>query len=298
MSDAGRSTPRAGWVEPSAWRAPGELRDRITAGEFASDRVRNWRASMELILGDLYTVQLGRSVVERLASIIRGNTALQVPNTFFELQLRWYAISTLVTIERDVQGGRKVVSLLRLLEDIARHPEELTRAKFRRLHTGSGERVSGDPGNDLGAFMDGGMVESRYEEFGGEALDVARIHVDVAELKAAAAPIVALRNTLYAHRSADGPALSSITLGDLHAFVDVLDRVIQKYHALLFFTSMMSTTPIDVTDWDEIFRFAWIPTAERNVTVPYVATPALVLKLFEALTPGERADLIKRMLRA
>lgn len=252
---------------------------------------------MELILGDLQTVQLGRAVVERLAEIIRSNPALQHPNTFFELQLRWYAISTLVTIERDVQSGRKVVSLLRLLEEIARHPEELTRAKFRRLHTGSGERVTADPGTDLGGFMDARMVESRYDEFGAEMLDLARLHADVAELKAAAAPIVALRNTAYAHRSAAGPALSSITLGELHEFVDVLDRIIQKYHGLLFFTSMMGTTPIDLTDWDEIFHFAWVPTGERNVTVPHVASPALVLKVFEALTPSERADVLKRLLR-
>lgn len=281
---------RAGWVAPSEWRAPGPLRDQIAAGEFASERVREWRASMKEILGDLHTVQLGRSVVERLAEIIRANPALQQPNTFFELLLRWYAISTLVTVERDVQVGRKVISLLRLLEEIARNPGELTRTKFRRLHTGSGEPSTADSRADIGGFMDAKMIEDFFDQYGpGEDLDVAGILADVAVLKSAAEPIVVLRNTAYAHRSARGPALSSITLGELHAFVDVIAELVQKYHGLLFFSSVLSTTPIDLTDFANIFRFAWIEGAERNTSVPYAATPEVLLAMFDALPEHERA---------
>ena len=207
-----------------------------------------------------------------------------------ELLLRWYAISTLVTVERDVQVGRKVISFLRLLEEIARNPSELTRTKFRRLHTGSGERNTADSVTDVGSFMDAKMIEDFFDQYGpGEELDVARILADVAELKRAAEPIAALRNTAYAHRSARGPALSSITLGELHAFVDVIADLVQKYHGLLFFSSMLITVPIDQTDFANIFRFAWIEGEARNTSVPYAASTDVVLALFDALPADERA---------
>ena len=270
--------------------APGQLRDRIEAGEFASERVSAWRTAMEQIMGDLQTLQLGRSVIARLAEVVRANPLLQTPNTFLEMILRWYAVSTLVTIERDVQDGRKVVSLYRLLDEIARYPSELTREKFRLLYTGSTQRGGGDPRRDVGAFVDARMIDGTYDGFGrGDALDVAVVRGDIAELDAAAKPIVKLRNTAYAHRAAAGPALDSLTLGELHAFVDVVDRLVMKYHNLLFFVSLLQTTPVDNTGWESIFRFPWIATGERNEVVPRVPSPQLVLTLFKALPPAEQA---------
>jgi hypothetical protein len=251
--------PAAGWLEPAPWTT-GELRERIEAGEFASPTVHRWRDQLTRIKDDLTDILASRSVIDKLREIVARNPRLQISNFFMERILRWYGTSTLVLVHRELDRRRDTVSLLRLLEDIQRNPGELNRLSVGR-----------------------------------DTLDVDLVQAEIDELVTAAEEVQALRHTQYAHRAATGPALDSITLGTIHALVDVEEKLVEKYYNVLFYVSCLGLTPVDHTDWHEILTFPWIMPPERDTSVPHAATPAVILKLFEALRPEDR-ELVRKAL--
>jgi len=244
--------------------------------------------------GDTSDLLLSQSVIEGLRDIVARNPDLLVPNLLMERILRWYATSTLVLAHRDVDRGRRVVSLLRLLEDIERNAGELSRVAYRRIHTGSDEipaaapdALGDDPERDDVIFF----VEKAYDRLAGpdgQSLDRTVLRAEIAELDQAAEEIVKMRNTVLAHRSREGPALNAITVGTIHAYVDVVHKLVEKYLSVLLHESRR-LMPVDQTNWQTILMFPWIKSdRERSLAVPYAATPEVVTKLFEALRSDER----------
>jgi hypothetical protein len=294
MTEPPSRHPASGWLEPAPWRT-GALRQQIEAGAFGSSRVQQWRAQLRRIEDDLIDLLASRSVIAKLQDIITRNPRLQNWNFFSERIFRWYATSTLVLVYRDLDRRGDAVSLWRLLDEMQRHSGELTRVAYRRLHSGRSD-VPRQPHDErlLGEWLEADLLEQSYDDLsaGGDWLDVTIIRSELDELVAAAAEVKKVRHTVYAHRAAAGPALDTISLGTIHALVDIEERLVTKYLNVLFYESSLGLTPVDQTDWYEILTFPWI-LAERDTSVPYAATPAVVLKLFAALRPEER-ELVRK----
>ena len=257
------------WLEPGPART-GELRDRIKAGEFASPAVRGWRDQLTRIKDDLTDILASRSVIAKLQDVIARNPQLQSWNFFLERIFRWYATSTLVLVHRELHRRQGVVSLYRLLDDVRRHPGELTRVTYRRLHSGRTDVPAQSADHNLTSeWFEMDMLEKAYDRLsgGGDRLDVSIIAAEIAELVRAADEVEQLRHTVYAHRAAGGPALNSISLGTIHALVDVEENLVKKYLNVLFSTSYSGLTPVDLTDWQEILTFPWIMPPDRDPSI-------------------------------
>lgn len=298
---AAAGEPVAQAIAGPAWATSGPLMDRIRAGEFAAPIVRDWRDQIQRISDDVCDLQASRSVVERLQVVIENNPRLQPWNYLLDRIFRWYASSSLVMVYRDVDRTKNTVGLRRLVEDVARHPEELTRDRFRRLHTGSAQPAerTNDP-DSVAAYIMWRDLEECYATIAdktGYSLDVGMIHADRDELITAADEVEKARNSVYAHRAAGGPALASIRLTAIHQLVDILDRLVNKYRKILLYEPYLDGhTPVDQTNWPEILTFPWILPRDRDTSVPYAATPELLLKMFAALRPDEQAQ-IRNLLR-
>jgi hypothetical protein len=298
---AAAGEPLAQWVAGPAWATPGAFMDRVRAGEFATPKIRSWREQIETISTDLSDLLASRSVIERLRRAIAENPRLQGYNFLLDRMFRWYATSTLVMAYRDLDVRADVISMRRLLEDIRKNPGELTRDRFRKLHTGSDvitER-SVDP-ESLSAFIMGRSLEEYYTTIAdakGRNLSVDAIAAEIDEIVAAAEDVHKARMTVYAHRSAAGPALNEISLASIHNLVDVLDRVVNKYRKVLLYEPFLDGhTPVDQTNWPEILTFAWILPRESDTSVPYAATPAVARTLLRALPDDERRELLREFL--
>jgi hypothetical protein len=294
---AGESVAEA--IAPAAWSEPGPLLDKIRAGEFATPNVKRWREQLTRIRCDLSDILMSRQVIGRLREIVAANERLQAWNLLHDRMVRWYGGSTLVLMAREVDTGRRTVSLRRLLGDIQRHPEELTLAQFRRLHTGSEQAVppSDDPFEIDSAHFEGTLLEKTYAKIAspnGQGLDVSIITAEIAELDRVAEKVQQMRHTEYAHRAATGPAFATIELQTIHEFIDVAERLVKKYISVLFYESAQ-LEPVDQTNWTEILTFPWILPRERDTSIPYAATPELVEKLFSALRPEEQTAVRKRL---
>jgi len=281
------------------WSEPGPLSDEIRAGAFATTSVKRWREELSRIRWDLSDILMSRQVIGRLREIVAVNERLQVWNLLHDRMLRWYGSSTLVLMAREVDTARQTVSLRRLLDDIKRHPEELTLSRFRRLHTGSDQQVppSPDPFEVDPAHFEAELLDKAYAKIAsanGQSLDVSIIAAEIAELNASADKVQQLRHTEYAHRAATGPAFATIELQTIHSFIDVAERLVKKYISVLFYESA-ELEPVDQTKWTEILTFPWILPPERDTSVPYAATPELVEKLFAALRADEQAAVRSRL---
>lgn len=206
---AAAGEPLAQMIAGPAWATPGPFMDRVRAGEFATPKIRSWRKQIQTISTDLSDLQASRSVVERLRRAIAENPRLQTYNFLLDRMFRWYATSTLVMAYRDLDVRGDVVSMRRLLEDLRKNPGELTRDRFRKLHTGSdviAER-SADP-ESLSAFIMGRSLEQYYTTIAdakGRNLCVDAIAADIDEIVAAAEDVHKARMTVYAHRAAARP---------------------------------------------------------------------------------------------
>jgi hypothetical protein len=291
---AAAGLPIAHAIAGPAWARFGDpFSDRVRAGEFGTPTIRNWRTQIERISADLSDLQGRRTVPERLQRAVAENPRLQPWNFMLDSIFRFYATSTLVLVYRDVDRTKNTVGLRRLLDDIARHPGELTREHFRKLHTGSDliARRTADPDSIASSIM-GRDLEKVYTEFAdasGNALDVAVINAEIDALVTAAENVEAVRHTVYAHRAAAGPKLASIDLSEIHALVDLLDRLVNKYRMLMLYEPLMDGhTPVDQTNWPEVLTFPWVLPRERDTSVPYAATPDLVRRLLQALPDEER----------
>jgi hypothetical protein len=274
-------------IGPAPWSEPGPLLDKMRAGEFATATVKRWRKELNRIRWDLSDILMSRQVIGRLREIVAANERLQVWNLLHDRMVRWYGMSTLVLMAREVDTGRRTVSLRRLLDDIQRHPDELKLTQFRRLHTGSEQPVppSEDPLETHSAHFEGELLKKAYAKIAspnGETLEVSIIVAEIAELTTVADKVQQMRHTEYAHRATTGPAFATIELQTIHDFIDVAERLVKKYISVLFYESA-ELDPVDQTNWSEILTFPWILPRERDTSIPYAATPELVEKLFSAL---------------
>jgi hypothetical protein len=281
---AAEGLPIAHAIAGPAWARLGDpFSDRVRAGEFGTPTIRNWRAQIERISADVSDLQARRSVPERLQRAIAENPRLQPWNFMLDSIFRFYATSTLVLVYREIDRTKNTVGL--------------RRQRFRKLHTGSdlmAHRTT-DP-DSIANFIMGRELEDVYTEFAdpsGNALDAAAIIADIDALVKAAENVVAVRHTVYAHRAAAGPKLASIDLSEIHALVDLLDHLTNKYRMLLLYQPLLhGHTPVDQTNWPEILTFPWVLPRERDTSVPYAARPDLVRQLLRALPDDERRALL------
>ena len=167
------------------------------------------------------------------------------------------------------------------------------------MHTGSPQPAQAhpDPFEIDPAHFEGELLENAFTEIAGpngQILDVDLVAAEIAELDAVADKVQQLRHTEYAHRAADGPAFTSIELQTIHDFIDVAERLVKKYISVLFYESAR-LEPVDQTNWTTILTFPWILPRERDTSVPYAATPELVLAMFAALSPAEQAHVRNRL---
>ena len=246
----------APWDEP-------ELKARIRNGEFASPLVKKWRGDIQTIGQDLFGLKLSRQVFNKLLFVFRANPKLAAGSTFFMQVSRWYAHHVLVAIRRDVDPDTNVVSLSRLLGEISRDAGELTRGRYRRLHTGSPHAPA--PPNEI--FLP--LIDSGFDEFADQtkqSLDANKIEADIERLSAVTNQLNNLTNTHITHRErlSDDERARGYTFNpqELDAALDVFGEIVKKYTKLLTGVELLRTEPIDQTNWEQIFAFAWRPQSD------------------------------------
>lgn len=213
--------------------------------------IRRWKRWLKIINRDIVGLSHQRRIFREIAVMFQTNPTLQIDGTVWHWLAANYASTAAVGVRRQADRRRDVISLERLLTEIAGNQGVLTRAWFVSQY---GRDRPLTQRRDFQRFG-----ERDFNKFAGPTsprISKSRILSDRRKLRRAAARVRHYVNKRLAHRALRGyrgPA----TFEDLNAAIDVLGRLLQRYSLLLNQAGMISIEPVIQGNWEAIFRVPW-----------------------------------------
>ena len=205
-----------------------------------------WLGWLQIIHDDLTHVALTRDVWSTINGIVGAHPAMPRSHLFAVLA-RSYASSQAVAVRKQGDSDRGVVTMGRLLTEIAKHPELVTRERFVTLFPPE-MRNRGDAQFNRWATPDA------------DHIDGARVNQALHKLKTAIAPVKAYVDKRVAHLDANHLSTSIPTFDQLDTAIDLLFDVFHNYNLLLTAIDIHSLVPVPQYDWLAPFRIPWIPS--------------------------------------
>jgi hypothetical protein len=202
-----------------------------------------WVDWLEKIATQTHNLWAYRDYWRGLVEITQANDEIP-PSTFFDALGIWYADEQSVAVRRQLDKDHRSVSLWRLIRDIARHPEVMTRER----HVSLWEEEHWTQ-----------QANANYDKFAGDGNDriaPERTMKDLERLEAIAKPIKVYVDKRVAHT--DEQAMSDVpTYDELNAALDELGKLLGKYMSLLKATVLATVSPVHQADWTQAFTVAW-----------------------------------------
>jgi hypothetical protein len=170
-------------------------------------------------------------------------------SSIFDAFAVWYATTQAVAVRRQLDRHRRVISLRRLLDEIATHPHVASRARHvARWMEGDGDQFEAEAHNNFDRFA-GGRDRDQ--------VDVALVLADIAELRAAGDVVERYTHDYVAHMAAE-PISQVPTFVELNAAIDQIGALAQKYASLLKAEMVWQLEPVIQYDWKAPFRKPWL----------------------------------------
>jgi hypothetical protein len=221
----------------------------------AEDTRAKWNGWCDRIGFNLLDLAVCTHIYKELTTIILANPLLVGTGSVYWLFLNLtYTHYALAAIRRQLKDGDDEVSLARLLRQLAANPSVVTRQWF-----------VGEPPEELRALVLQ-TTNLFFDEFageGGDTVDPAVVHSDLAKMKAALATLEAVADRSVAHLDRRGP-IDRPQPREVHEAVDVVLGMYQRYRTLACRGPWDFNIPQSVgEEWKELFKAPWI--ARRGV---------------------------------
>ena len=225
---------------------------RLPGTTSADERHTSWVRVAERIYHEQVSQGWRHQVFRLVRAVFSTNQPLSDEGGFlFNWVAENYVDSALMCLRRelDVQAGTE--NLRNLLEDIAQHPEVLTRLRY----------VAQWPSVEAGRASDVFDSFSPKRVPGSPAadhIDPTQVRADLDQLVADADRLRVYAERTRAHRTPDQGIDESVTFRDLHAAIGDVRRVVGKYYALLTLRSVVEWEPVAQYDTIAPFTKAWV----------------------------------------
>lgn len=213
------------------------------------ERLRQkWKRWLRRIQRDLADLLISNDIFKGLRDIVNANSQIQSPATIHKWVVVNYAERVAVGTRRFIDTDERSVSLYRLIEDIAKNPEAISRNWYvsqysRRM------RVTG-------------AADSDFEQFANKGESVVNPHglrQDMARLKHSTKRMKCFVDKWVAHCDLNQEQYTRPTFDDVDSALDDIDKLFCKYYMLLTRNGLMTCKPALAFDWQEPLRYAWIP---------------------------------------
>lgn len=199
-----------------------------------------------MITSDFEHLLASRQIYDQYRSMVSNNQSVMDSGAIFHNWLRDnYVTFVAMSIRRQTDLDRDVISLAKLITDIQNNPQDLTRKWHRGLY-----------GSDLPDVVKDSMANDAFTENAGEGqyFDPKIAASDLEILKKVSGAITALADREIAHRSKNSrPAL---TFNDVDACMDAFKEIIQRY--ILLLTAGFNLLEPVIDDWQNAFTTPWI----------------------------------------
>ena len=215
-----------------------------------SPKLEKWLKWMKTIRDEISGLLRDESMFWEIQDIIRENPQMQKPNVFCGYLRRTYLSHTLAGLRRQIKPHKNSISLVGLLEEIAKNPEELS---FRYFCFILSESAAGQ-----GLPMTKEDFK-QYADPNGQHVCPKMIEDDLGSFKSAIGIAEGYIDKRIAHRDKSEPEIVP-TSSDTSQCFHVLEMTYIKYHSLFYAEILNTLTPIYQYDWKEIFLEPWIKT--------------------------------------
>ena len=203
-----------------------------------------WLRWWGVLFDDIKTIAHHRDIYRQVTAMVEAHPAIQVPSVFYDWMRLAYATGQASAIRRLIDWDERTVSLIRLIEEIADHPEVLSRRRFVRFYRGRQAKR---------------FAHQHFEGFAGpgaDKVDRRLIRAHRRELLTAHRRLRIFVNKHVAHRDRH-PMRRLPTYGDFDRCVDLLERLAKDY-CLILRAEGTSVVPSIIGDWKKPFRTPWI----------------------------------------
>lgn len=213
------------------------------------DRWNHWQATLDAAGRDLVVLVLDRAVWTTVGRMLRENEAIEHHSVVVDWLGRVYSTTQAVGIRRQRDRRGKPASLGHLIDDIARHPHVLTRA--RHLD----ETMLGQDVESAAGFW------PRYAVPDGSHFDGRIAAGDLVRLDDACASVKKYVDKRVAHLDRDVVTTPpTITYGDLHSAIDTLGGLLRRYMWLLRRVHLAVVGMPVGWSWLSMFATPWLPS--------------------------------------
>lgn len=207
------------------------------------ERWQQWREWFQTIFEDVQGALINRTIFQEVRAMIDANPKIQKHSSFYEWMANVYADSGSMAVRRQLDPDTRSVSLARLLNDIAEHPDILSRDRFVALYR---PELRGAAHHEF----------DREVGKGTPYIDPRAVEADLEALRKATADVERYGTKRVAHLDVVGPK-NVPTFGELEAAIELLRALLKKYMLLLLAVSY--NDPEWIYDWKAIFREPWLP---------------------------------------
>ncbi len=214
---------------------------------YKEQTLNKWKSWLEILRKEVHILLTHRVVFEETQKIIKDNSDIQKPNAFYDLLGQGYAALIVLGIRRQVKIDKdnKSLSLAKLLTEISKQPNLITRKDFKYLYKGSVALRHAD--RDFNKFADTNKNE----------INARLVERDLMKLKSAVTNCEDYADRKLAHIDKRG-SKKIPTFFEVNNALKVLEELIIRYELLLTAAGWTSLTPTFQYNWKSIFRYKWI----------------------------------------
>jgi hypothetical protein len=205
---------------------------------------------LEVILKDVQDLLLDDHIFWEFQKVVAANpNFLKSPGLFTQWMASAFIQATATGVRRQAKVNDDSISLARFLAKVEKYPDLVSRAHYIGLYTG----------------MEAWHIEIGEHDFdnvagaGAATLPTDLIRQHIADLKAAVDGIEHYVDRRVAHYDKRGLAKPTPTFADQTGALLTLERIVILYWRLLKGASYTTLLPTIQFDWQQIFRFVWLP---------------------------------------
>ena len=211
-----------------------------------SPKLKKWRKWMEIIQGEIQMLLRDTNMFWEVQDIIRENPRIQKPSAFYRYLGRTYLSHALAGLRRQIKPQKDSISLVGLLDEIAKTPEELSRSYYHSL--------CANPDRSDMIQMDD---FAPYADTSGKHVCPKMVKADLNALKLTVEKHEAFADKRIVHWDKGEPDVIP-TFGELDDCIKLLDKTYVKYHLLFYAESIDALMPTYQYEWKKIFLEPWL----------------------------------------
>ena len=234
-----------------------------------SQKLEKWLKWMETIHDEILALVRDASIFWEVQDMIRENPRIQKPSAFYSYLARTYLSHALAGLRRQTELQKDSISFVRLLTEIAEHPEELSRNYFKSCQPSSNgpdlDQVVGKATLEAVGITDSSQLKTiikmddfdQYADTSGAYVCPQMVKEDRARLESVVKTHREYADKRIAHWDKREPKVIP-TFEELDDCIKLLDQMYVKYHFLFHAESIDTLMPTYQYEWKNIFCEPWL----------------------------------------